>query len=148
MKSFKSRRKGFTLIEVLLVIGILAVLSTVAVIGFTRIREKAIKDTTKLLVDETAKAVEHYALHMNKYPDTDDGLNALISRPDDDAEKEKWGGPYLQKGIPVDPWGNELKYEKVDRDEDATGPGFKVFSYGPDGQEGTDDDIASYKEKD
>ena len=83
--------------------------------------------------------------HLN----VQNGLTALIEKPDDEADAEKWAGPDLKDAvIPVESWGNELKYEKIDRDEDDYGPEFKVFSYGPDGDEGTDDDISSHKEKD
>lgn len=149
MNSFKSRRKGFTLIEILLVIALLAFLGTVGVVALQQVRRKADRDSTQLLVNNTATAVEMYEVNMNKVPDDDDGLTALIEKPDDEVDAEKWAGPYLKGAtIPIDSWGNELKYEKLDRDEDDYGPEFKIFSYGPDGDEGTDDDISSYKEKD
>ncbi len=148
MNSFRSRRKGFTLIEILLVIALLAFLGTVSVVSLQKVRRQADKDSTQLLVNNTASAVEMYQVHMNAVPEDDDGLTALIEKPDDESDAEKWAGPYLKPAqIPLDSWGNELKYEKIDRDEDDYGPEFKVFSYGPDGDEGTDDDIASHKEK-
>ncbi len=149
MNGFKSRRTGFTLIEILLVITLLAFLGGVAVVAVQQVKKKADKDSTQLLVNNTASAIEMYEANMNKVPEDDDGLTALIERPDDEVDAEKWAGPYLKGAkIPVDSWGNELKYEEIDRDADDFGPAYKVFSYGPDGDEGTDDDISSYKEKD
>ena len=146
MKHSRAERMGFTLIEVLLVIAILVVLGTVSVVAYTGIRERAMKDASQAQVDQTAHAVKLYETALNKLPETDEGLNALITKPDDEKEAERWGKPFLENAkIPVDPWGNELKYETLDN-SDGTGPGFRIFSYGPDRQEGTDDDISSYKE--
>ena len=147
MENARARNAAFTLIEVLLVIGILVVLMGAAIVGYTGIKERADKDTTKILIGQTASAVKLYHAHMNTYPTTDDGLKALSSKPDDEKEAERWSGPYLENGvIPVDPWNNELKYERLDNSDDSTKPPFRVFSYGPDGQEGTDDDISTIKE--
>jgi len=148
MEPNKKRRMGFTLIEVLLVIAILLVLGTVSVVAYTRIKEGADKKATKLLVDQTVDAVNLYHLAVNRYPEDDQGLQALLTAPDDEALAEKWrdgGGPFLDTGkIPLDPWGTELKYAR--RDATEVGPAFRVFSCGPDGTEGTDDDISSYTE--
>jgi general secretion pathway protein G len=97
-----------------------------------------------IMVKSTADAVNLYRMDVGTVPDTSAGLQALITKPDNEKEADKWNGPYLKDGkIPLDPWNNELKYEKLDGE---TGPGFKIFSYGPDGREGSDDDISSYKE--
>jgi len=145
----RSRRKAFTLIEVLLVVAILILLMGVAVVGYDKIREGAREDTTKALVNQTAGAVRLFDVNMNRYPTDDEGLQALISKPDEENEAAKWRGPYLVKGtIPVDAWGNELKYERLESSGDEVGPPFRVFSYGPDGQEGTEDDISNVETQD
>lgn len=147
MNHAEPRRKAFTLIEVLLVVAILVVLMGVGVVGYSKIKKGADIDTTRLLVGNTAEAVKLYYSSMNTYPTDDEGLQALITKPDDEKLAEKWRGPYLEKGIPVDAWSNELKYERLESTGDDTGPAFRVFSYGPDGQEGTDDDISSVETK-
>ncbi len=145
MKRSRSRRAAFTLMEVLLVIGILVVLGTVSVVAYKGTHERALVKAAQAQVDQAAQAVKLYELALNKLPDTDEGLQALITKPDDDEEAKQWGKAFLKDGkIPTDPWTTELKYERLDADD--TGPGFRVFSYGPDREEGTDDDIASYKE--
>jgi len=147
MKRSETPSKAFTLIEVLLVIAILVVLGSAAVVGYSKIKERADKDTAAILVSQTAGAVKLYQVHMGTYPETDDGLKALITKPDDEKDAQRWSGPYLEGGkIPLDPWRNELKYERIDQSGDTTKPPFRVFSYGPDGQEGTEDDISSYEE--
>ena len=148
MQHAETRRKGFTLIEVLLVVAILVVLVGVGVVGYSKIKEGADIDLTKILVGQTADAVKHYQIQMNKYPTNEEGLQALITKPADQKEAEKWRGPYLENGvIPVDRWNNELKYERLESTGDSIGPAFRVFSYGPDGQEGTDDDISNIPKK-
>ncbi len=147
-KNRHSRRHnpGFTLIEVLLVIGILVVLGTVSVVVYSRVREGANKDMTKTMVDSTSQAVELFYTQVNRYPG-EDGLKELMEKPDDEKEAKKWGGPYIEQ-IPVDPWGEELKYEKIEVTEDSTGKPYHIWSTGPDKEDGTDDDIKSWKDED
>lgn len=151
MNRFKTRRTGFTLMEVLLVIGILLVLGTVSVVAYSRIKESSSKDQAKILTQQVTHAVEMYQLQMNTWPSSDEGLGALITAPDGDEEiKARWekgGGPYLQNGtIPKDPWGMELKYVKVESGETTGGAAFHVYSFGPNKQDdnGAEDDIPDW----
>ena len=148
---YMKRRSGFTLIEVLLVIGILLVLGTVSVVAYTRIQASSNKKATTLLINDVVRAVELYQAQMNSVPDADQGLQALLQPPaDDEAMAEKWrdgGGPFLENGaIPTDPWGNEIQYSPLES-EDGLGPAFRVWSYGPDKQDNTDDDISNVKDE-
>jgi len=147
----KPDRRAFTLIELMLVIAILLVLGTVSVTAYMRVQAGARKKAAKLLVDDAVNAINLYQIALSKYPTNDEGLQALITVPDDEKEAQKWrdgGGPFLREPkIPIDPWNNELKYALREGADSDLGPPFRVFSYGPDGQEGTDDDISSYEEK-
>lgn len=145
-KHVSRKRQAFTLIEVMLVIGILLVLGTVSVLVYTGMKASADKKAAKLLVDNTVDALKHYQVNMGKFPETEPGLKALIDKPEDEKQAEKW--TKLLDAVPVDPWGNELKYEYVGASSSTTGgPEFKVWSLGPDGQDGSDDDIRSWTEQ-
>jgi general secretion pathway protein G len=148
MKQSSRRSAGFTLIEVLLVIAILLVLGTVSVVGYTKIRTKANKDAATILVRSTVDAFKRYQIQMGNVPDTETGFQGLITKPEDEKEAESWAGPYLDPPkVPVDPWRNELKYEYFGESEDTSRPAFRVWSLGPDKQDGTEDDISSWTEE-
>ncbi len=135
----RNRRKGFTLIELIIVVSVLAFLAGISVVGYTQVRRGLDRDATLALISQTESAVKFYEANMRRYPTTEEGLRALIERPQDEAEAERWNGPYLEeREIPRDAWGNELRYERVTDDEDRP---FRIWSVGPDGQDGTDDDI-------
>lgn len=133
--------KGFTLIEVLIVMVILGLLAAlVAPKMFGKVgksKQKAAKSQIALF--ETA--LDTYRLDVGKYPTTEQGLQALRSKPED---AERWDGPYLPKDIPLDPWGHEYRYESPGQNGDCD-----IVSYGLDGKEGgegEDEDVTSWKE--
>lgn len=141
------RNGGFTLIEILLVIVIILMLAGALVVFVLPQQEGAEKNTTKLLLSQVASALDTYRLNLGRYPtEQEGGLNALLVRPTFENERmgEKWRGPYLKPGTRLeDPWGHKIRYEMVDRslDEQKSGPPYKLFSIGPDGQPETEDDI-------
>ncbi len=141
---------GFTLIEILLVIVIILLLAGALVVFVLPQQEGAEKNTTKLLLNQVASALDTYRLNLGSYPSEDQGgLDALLKKPTYENERlgEKWQGPYLKPGTKLeDPWGNKLVYEKVEQATDTTGTGtytlpYKLYSVGPDGQPDTEDDI-------
>lgn len=145
-------RSGFTLIEILLVIVILLLLASALVVFLLPQQEGAEKNTTKLLISQVATALDTYRLNIGRYPtEQDGGLNALVTKPNYENQRlgEKWQGPYLKPGTRLeDPWGHTLRYEALDKttmsaspDDKKTGPPYKLYSVGPDGQSDTDDDI-------
>lgn len=138
-------KSGFTLIEVLLVIGILLLLGTAGVVVYSNISKGADRDMAQNKVNEAEHAVELFSNDMKQYPG-EEGLKELMQKPEDEKEAAKWRGPYLEE-IPTDPWGNELKYEKVEVDEGSAGKEFHIWSNGPDGEEGTEDDIRNWDEE-
>lgn len=130
---------GFTLMEVLLVLVILVILGSFAVNIFSGTRNKANIDAAKTQVSLVDNAARLYQVHMNRYPES---LDDLLQRPADAANATEWGGPYLQKRVPPDPWGNPYRYlAPGKRSPDA----FDVWSLGPDGVDGTEDDIGNWE---
>ena len=139
----KSRRRAFTLLEVLMVILILGLLVALIVPQFTGTQKKAMIDTTDNQIKSMKSQLELFKMHCGRYPTTSEGLGALIKAPDDEALKGKWSGPYLSVDqAPRDAWQKELKYESPGQFNAET---YDLSSSGPDGQFGTDDDITNWK---
>jgi general secretion pathway protein G len=129
----RRRSRGFTLMEVLLVVAILIILAGLATVAITRTYGGARKNAAKLDINTLSQTMDAYYLDIGSYPPT---LEGLVTLPDGLANPAKWNGPYLQKGLPVDPWGNQYQYTNE-------GEHFKIWSNGADGQSGTEDDVSS-----
>ena len=144
------QRKAFTLLEILLVVGILALLAAFVVPNLMNSGRRAMIGIAKTAIGGNgpiSQALDKYQFDVGVYPETDEGLKALFEMPSSiDEEDDKWHGPYL-KGDPEelkDPWKNEYQYKcPGDVNEDS----FDLWSNGPDGKEGTDDDIKNWKDK-
>ncbi len=119
---------GFTLLELLVVMVIIGLLA--AFVGpryFSQIGKSEVK-SAKAQLDALEKALDQYRLDLGKYPSTEQGLVALVSRP---ANEAKWDGPYLKKTVPVDPWGSPYIYKFPGEHGE-----FDLWSFGKDGQPG------------
>jgi len=134
----RRRRAGFTLMEILLVLAILVVLGSLVTFGYVTIQRNAMMDSAKTQIRMFEQAVDMYRLDVGKYPSGDQGLQALRLQPPD-APVNKWRGPYIQVEIPTDPWGNPYQYQEIT--DSLNQPSFEVISNGPDGANGTADDI-------
>jgi general secretion pathway protein G len=126
MKS--NTRKGFTLIELLVVILILAILAALIVPRLISRADDAKRAKAMTDIKELTNALESFRLDTDRYPDTEEGLQALRVRPSD---VNVWNGPYISR-LPPDPWGHDYVYEQLDDQE------VLVMSYGADGTEGGD----------
>ncbi|QDT68713.1 Type II secretion system protein G precursor [Planctomycetes bacterium MalM25] len=124
---------AFTLLEVLLVLVILVVLGSMATVAITGQRDNADRKAARSQVQIISQAIKYYQFDMKKYPQS---LEDLREKPSDSKMAERWGGPYLDKKLPLDPWDEDYRYESKDNS-------YRVWSVGPDGSDGTDDDIAS-----
>lgn len=128
-------RKGFTLIEMLIVIIILGLLASL--VGpklFTKV-DKARIQTTKAQIELLSAAIDTYRLDMGKFPKSLDEIRR--------SEDSRWEGPYLPKDVPLDPWNNPYVYKYPGEH----GP-YDIISYGQDGKpggEGNDRDIVSWE---
>ncbi|MDP6466346.1 MAG: type II secretion system major pseudopilin GspG [Pirellulaceae bacterium] len=135
-RDLRKRRRavGFTLMEVLLVLAILVILGSFVGYYMLGAQEKAFTRAAQSQISTFDQMLLGYRLDVGSYPSTSQGLQSLREAPADMANS-KWDGPYAEKTIPPDPWGNPYQYELVDADN------FHIWSWGPNGQSGDDDDI-------
>lgn len=127
----RTRRRGFTLVEVLLVLAILVILGAMVGVGVVQVKKTADKRAAKAQVGMLDEAINLYRVDVGSFPDT---LEDLRQPPQGLRNPDKWSGPYLQKELPIDPWQNDYQYANE-------GDDFRVWSFGPDGADGGNDDI-------
>ena len=167
-------RRGFTLTELLIVMAILVLLVSLIGPRLLGSKKKADINAVKTQIGMFQSALERYAVDMNKFPSSEEGLTALISRPSSDGSEassadssadstadsgtsdevttdgttsesggQSWDGPYLKsETLPSDPWGKAYSYEFPPTHNKISLP--DIWSFGPDGQENTDDDVVSW----
>jgi general secretion pathway protein G len=136
-----SRARGFTLVELLLVLVILAVLAAVVVPKFTKRSEQARIAAATTDVANISTALDVFETDTGRYPTSDEGLKALMEAP---GNAKDWKGPYLKRPVVNDPWGNPYVY-RAPGSHNASG--YDLYSFGPDGQEGGNDDIDNWSQK-
>lgn len=133
-------KRGFTLIELMLVVIIIGVLVSMVVPRLVGRSEEARISAAKADVHANISvALDLYELDNGRYPTTEEGLSGLRTRP---ASATNWKGPYL-KMRPKDPWGNAYVY----RSPGDQNPDYDLYSFGPDGKEGGGDDITNWEKE-
>jgi general secretion pathway protein G len=138
-----SRHRGFTLIEVMLVMVIIVILASFAVVAVGRNQARAKVYQAKTQVGAFKSAIELFNIDVGYYPSTQSGLDALRRCPSDLPNPSKWGPtPYIDSEIPLDPWDRPYQYCAPGR---INNDSFDVWSIGPDGQDNTADDIGNWQ---
>ena len=121
-------QRGFTLLELLVVIVIIGLLAAYVGPRYFAQLGKSERKAAKAQIEAFGRALDAYRLDTGHYPSAELGLNALMVRP---VDEPSWAGPYLQKDVPADPWGRAYVYRMPGQDGD-----FDLLSYGKDGQSG------------
>ena len=137
----RRRQSGFTLVEMLLVLVILAVLAAIVVPKFAGRSQQAKVTAAGQQISSLQLALESFEVDNGGYPTGGNGLNALLDPP---SGATNWKGPYLPKAVPPDPWGNAYVYTYPGKNNPR---GYDLMSMGPDGRQGGDDDITNWDKK-
>jgi general secretion pathway protein G len=131
-------RRGFTLLELLVVVAIIGLLAAYVGPKYFGQIGKSEQALARAQIESFHKALGSYRLDVGSFPTTEEGLDALLTKP---ASAAKWAGPYLSKAVPADPWGKPYVYRAP-----GTKGDYELLSYGKDGQPGGSADAADIGE--
>lgn len=131
-RSLARRSNGFTLLELMVVVVIIGLLAALVVPRYFDTVGKSKVTIARAQMDSLEKALDAYRMDVGALPSAEQGLQALVTPP---AMVAKWRGPYLKKGLPLDPWGNAYLYKPF-----PSGRDLEITSLGADGQSGGTDD--------
>ena len=122
------RSPGFTLLELLVVLVVLGLLAGIVGPKYFNQLGRSETKVARAQIEGLSKALDIYRVETGHYPSTEQGLNALAAAPSDEP---RWSGPYLQKGVPLDPWGRAYVYRSPGENGD-----YDLLTFGKDGQPG------------
>ncbi|MBX2851255.1 MAG: type II secretion system major pseudopilin GspG [Phycisphaeraceae bacterium] len=139
----QTRSAGFSILELLLVLVILGILAGIVGVRFAGQSGKAKVTAAKTQLENLKTAMTRYNIDVTDFPTAQQGLEALSEQPNG-VRDEDWDGPYLDEKITEDPWGNPWQYAYPGTHNND----FDLYSYGPDGKQGGDDDIKNWSDDD
>lgn len=144
MKQAKSlnKSKGFTLLELMVVLVILGMLAGLVVPNLMENQEEAQKQSTRINIKSIEAAMKMYKLRNNYYPTTEQGLEALVNQTDIEPIPKRFPDDGFLEDLPVDAWGNE--YILISPGDNGS---FDIISSGPDGEPDTEDDITNFDDQ-
>lgn len=134
------RQRGFTLMELLVVLAILGLLMSLVGPRVLNQLGGAKSKTAGIQVRDLEQSLEMYKLDVGRFPSNEEGLSALVTKP---GSATGWNGPYLKSDVPLDPWNREYLYKYPGEHGELD-----IYSYGQDGQpggEGEDSDVGNWK---
>lgn len=144
MRRNKNRnRRGFTLLELLIVVGILVMLAAFALPSLLGTQKQAQQDAATAQIAEFENVLRTYQVQNGALPTTEQSLRALLEKPESKPVPKRWAGPYLTSDNTNDPWGNPYQYAYPGEHNGAKKP--DIWSLGPDAEDGTDDDVVNWK---
>jgi general secretion pathway protein G len=133
LKKRRFSQSGYTLFEIMLVLGIIAVLVGSAIYMLVGNIDVAKEQRVDSDVEAISMQLRTYEMLNYRMPTTEQGLKALVNQPTTEPRPRRW--KQLMKTVPIDPWGNEYVY----RNPGKGGAAFEIYSLGPDGKESDDD---------
>ncbi|MCU1725236.1 MULTISPECIES: type II secretion system major pseudopilin GspG [unclassified Pseudomonas] len=134
MNRQRRTQHGFTLLELLVVLVVLGLLAGIVAPRYFSQLGRSEAKVARAQIEGLGKALDLYRLEVGRYPSSEQGLQALVSAPSDEA---RWSGPYLQKKVPDDPWGHAYIYRYPGENAE-----YDLLSLGKDGQPGGDGENA------
>lgn len=133
-------KSGFTLIELMIVVVIIAVLAAAVIPRLAGRTQQARNNTAKMDISgNISVALDLYELDNGRYPSSEQQLGSLITKPSSSPVPTNWNGPYLKRK-PIDPWGTEYRYACPGTHNND----YDLWSIGPDATDGTSDDITNW----
>ena len=143
MKRNKTIQNGFTILEVMIVIAILGMMASLVVGNLMDNADEAKVQSTAIEIKNLESILDLYKLKAGQYPTTEQGLEALVSAPEIEPIPRNYPANAFLDELPQDKWGND--YQLVSPGEMGK---YDLFSIGPDGEAGTEDDIGNWNVKD
>jgi general secretion pathway protein G len=141
-KKMRIQRSGFTLIEIMIVVMIITALAAMIVPRLSGRSEQAKVAVAEAdIASNIGLALKLYELDNGNYPTTEQGIEALLSKPSSSPSPTNWNGPYLETGR-LDPWKNPYYYKCPGTHNPA---GYDLYSAGKDGSPGTEDDVTNWE---